>query len=72
MPYTQKFTRNFQYSGWSAITLAYGSCTVFSGKIFIVDSFQSRLLDVRIDLCRGDTDMTEHHLNRTKIGAMVQ
>ncbi len=38
----------------------------------VMNLFEAGLLDMGIDLCRGNAGMAEHHLNRTKIGTMIQ
>ena len=38
----------------------------------LVDFFQSRLLDVSVDLRRGDAAVTQHFLNLSQIGSTRQ
>lgn len=46
--------------------------TLFTGKVLVMNLFEAGLLHMSIDLCRGNAGMAKHHLDRTKIGAMIQ
>ena len=46
--------------------------TLFAGKVLVMNLFEAGLLNMGIDLCRSNTGMAEHHLDRTKIGTMIQ
>lgn len=43
-----------------------------AGKKLVMDSCQADLLDMSINLRRGNAGMAKHHLYRTKIGTMIQ
>ena len=40
--------------------------------IFLMDFFELRLVDVGVDLCRGDTGMTQHLLDVPQVGSARQ
>ncbi len=45
--------------------------TLFSGEIVVMNTLEAGMLNVGINLCRRNADMTQHHLNGPEIRSMI-